>query len=67
MNTYITLQCNICGEDVKKNLTFLCNCRKRVCENCWKSVMCIDCFDNLPYDKKELDNNFEIKFKKREI
>ena len=29
--------------------------------------MNIDFSDKIPYDKKELDKNFEIKFKKREI
>jgi len=62
------IQCKICREDVKENLTFLCTCRKRVCEKCWKSVMCIDCFDKLPYDKKELVDNLDLKFiKKRKI
>ncbi len=65
VSTYITLQCNICGEDVKENLTFFCTCKKRVCENCWKSVMCIDCFDKLPYDEQKLVENFDEKFKKR--
>ena len=65
VNTFRTINCKICGEKVKDNLTFLCTCGRRVCENCWNSVMCNDCFDKLPYDKKKLVENFDEKFKKR--
>ena len=49
----------------KKDSRIKSECKNRVCRDCWKFIMCIDCFDKLPYDKKELIDKFEIKFKKK--
>lgn len=66
MDLELTFVCYICGNSMYKQDTRIkCKCNNRVCRECWKFVMCIDCFNKLPYDKKELVNEFEIKLKKR--
>ena len=66
MDLELTYVCYICGNSMyKQDKRIKCKCKNRVCRECWKSVMCIDCFDKLPYDKKELVENFDVKLKKR--
>ena len=42
-----------------KNCTY---CNKKICNNCWHSIMCRDCFAKLPYDKQEVVDTFNLKF-----